>query len=797
MESNIQSQQSNLRSIEGEVMLRRKKIWVKRYAKVENQIFSYKKDKTNQATRSFIDLRTAQVKVLMGTSDSERMIHLVQPSGISLYLALSSLREFDYWLTVLRNNQGSNLGGSQVSQNQGSGIQTQKSNQRKYSSESYALTSNAARTQKVTTGTSKFKADALESDQLKLAKQRIETYQNKNWFLVDGKDSCMAYTAGKRVPMSSKDKLIEAVHHCDIERIRETIVNKHYTLALLTYFTILIALDFLPMLPFQIDIPPKIIIAVKLVVAFGFLTVLAQILMQIRRKQEPSSLENKLQMSESFEIKCVINVTATPDEIAQALIDEKQRNMWDLDALKVTRTPATSYQKEEIIKVDYANGIVEILKFSFIQMEGKFYIQESVNSDFFRYYLLETVENRLFMMRVTMFGKVTPTQFERNGKESYRKISNLKTFISQLNRSSAVQVQIPKVTDSSNQLIVNMGQGQNTVFNNFIQDESESEDEGSGNKSSNQLFNQKTAVSQYSRSSNAIKVEKAQSFNNDNIQVDNKALTQSDIMNQGMVQSEILEEELTFNDKFEPYGRVEKVEVITDWESRKKLYKPQNLKYVDQISGFYDKYVAALDLPDWKICVDDNKNGLKVWQRNQGGLKAMKAEAIIDRCPDEVFRIIGDLSLRKEYDDTYDDGYALDLIAHQTFIQYQKTKKVAVVSARDFVYILSVNKVQQKLLNSFIIQRPDGIIYAMVNSTTREDLKPPEKSVVRGELDLGGWRLVPLPDNPNRTLCQFQALMDLKGSIPGFVLTQVNKDLGQQIVKLRKVVDKFYSSGQR
>ena len=35
--------------------------------------------------------------------------------------------------------------------------------------------------------------------------------------------------------------------------------------------------------------------------------------------------------------------------------------------------------------------------------------------------------------------------------------------------------------------------------------------------------------------------------------------------------------------------------------------------------------------------------------------------------------------------------------------------------------------------------------------------------------------------------------MDLKGSIPGFVLTQVNKDLGYQIIKLRKVVENYYA----
>ena len=60
--------------------------------------------------------------------------------------------------------------------------------------------------------------------------------------------------------------------------------------------------------------------------------------------------------------------------------------------------------------------------------------------------------------------------------------------------------------------------------------------------------------------------------------------------------------------------------------------------------------MKALSLPDWKIISEDKKVGLTIWQRNQGGLKAMKAEAIIDRKADEIFRVIGDLDTRKDYD---------------------------------------------------------------------------------------------------------------------------------------------------
>jgi hypothetical protein len=42
----------------------------------------------------------------------------------------------------------------------------------------------------------------------------------------------------------------------------------------------------------------------------------------------------------------------------------------------------------------------------------------------------------------------------------------------------------------------------------------------------------------------------------------------------------------------------------------------------------------------------------------------MKAEACIDRCPDEVFKIVSDLELRTDYDETYAGGGILAKVAH-------------------------------------------------------------------------------------------------------------------------------------
>ena len=53
----------------------------------------------------------------------------------------------------------------------------------------------------------------------------------------------------------------------------------------------------------------------------------------------------------------------------------------------------------------------------------------------------------------------------------------------------------------------------------------------------------------------------------------------------------------------------------------------------------------------------------------------------------------------------------------------------------------------------------------------------------------GGWKLEPIDDNTTRAT--FSMEVDLKGSIPGWIVKQANKDQAYQIVKLRKVVNKY------
>ena len=72
-------------------------------------------------------------------------------------------------------------------------------------------------------------------------------------------------------------------------------------------------------------------------------------------------------------------------------------------------------------------------------------------------------------------------------------------------------------------------------------------------------------------------------------------------------------------------------------------------------------------------------------------------------------------------------------------------------------------------------------MYVLAFSSDRDDLVPPSKNIVRAfinviiyfikYLQIGGWKIQPMAEDPNKTLCTYMVEMDLKGSIPGFVLT--------------------------
>ena len=64
---------------------------------------------------------------------------------------------------------------------------------------------------------------------------------------------------------------------------------------------------------------------------------------------------------------------------------------------------------------------------------------------------------------------------------------------------------------------------------------------------------------------------------------------------------------------------------------------------INRCMNLMNEFDDLFALNDWRMSFDDNKHRLKIWQRrSESGLKAMKAESILDYRPIDIFRALGD-----------------------------------------------------------------------------------------------------------------------------------------------------------
>ena len=130
---------------------------------------------------------------------------------------------------------------------------------------------------------------------------------------------------------------------------------------------------------------------------------------------------------------------------------------------------------------------------------------------------------------------------------------------------------------------------------------------------------------------------------------------------------------------------------------------------IQRLTDFSD-YAEA---KDWKEMINDKKQGVLISTR-EGPSKcnSVKATGVLNYTPIEIFRTLTDSKYRSLYDSNYDTSSYLKKIANQAYIVYQRTKKISIVSPREFIYIMVYNKY------------PDGSIKLVVSSVAKDELVP-------------------------------------------------------------------------
>lgn len=290
------------------------------------------------------------------------------------------------------------------------------------------------------------------------------------------------------------------------------------------------------------------------------------------------------------------------------------------------------------------------------------------NGEFYRYYELSPVMNRN-LLRVNLYSKVTTFAFRSRGKNTISSLDSLISYLSQLDIKAPI-IKKPQIDEED--------------------DEDEDLEEEEEEEEQKQAFVPVPQPQKTPEPTTPDMVSILGPFTNN-------------------------PEELNI-----PFS---KIHAITDWPSLHHRYKPENIPYLNKVLAAKIKYEEKLDHPDWKISVEDKKDGLTIWVRTTPeGLNAVKAQGIINNTPDHIFFTITNGDQKKIFDSTFDEAKNLEKIADQTYFQWQKVKKVMVVAARDFALIVHFNKM------------PNGTIYILAFDAGKPDLVPETKGITRASV---------------------------------------------------------------
>jgi len=92
-----------------------------------------------------------------------------------------------------------------------------------------------------------------------------------------------------------------------------------------------------------------------------------------------------------------------------------------------------------------------------------------------------------------------------------------------------------------------------------------------------------------------------------------------------------------------------------------------------------EEFERKLAFPDWQVKVDDEKEGVKLWQRKaENGFEGIKVEGFINESIEDIMTVLTHSRKYKAlYDKNYDMSQQVKRIADQMFISYAKSKSVS------------------------------------------------------------------------------------------------------------------------
>jgi hypothetical protein len=129
------------------------------------------------------------------------------------------------------------------------------------------------------------------------------------------------------------------------------------------------------------------------------------------------------------------------------------------------------------------------------------------------------------------------------------------------------------------------------------------------------------------------------------------------------------------------------MELVTDWGIRIAAYKDSQKEfYNNMVPKLNELKGIAKSEQGWDLIVDAKNDKIKIeCKRSIRGIMIMRAQGPIDAPAIDIWRCMMHQPFRKEWDMNNDQSKYITKIGVNSYHAYKKTKKKAVVSARDFI----------------------------------------------------------------------------------------------------------------
>ncbi|RHZ23731.1 hypothetical protein DYB31_005479 [Aphanomyces astaci] len=182
----------------------------------------------------------------------------------------------------------------------------------------------------------------------------------------------------------------------------------------------------------------------------------------------------------------------------------------------------------------------------------------------------------------------------------------------------------------------------------------------------------------------------------------------------------------------------------------------------------------ATGLSSWTF--QSEKEGVRAYSKQPDGssLTSVLGVGSMAFPASTILGFLLDTSRKVAYDPMCAAAFAIARLDPHTSLDYYASKPVLIVSGRDFV-----NVVHWRVL-------PDQSI-AVVAKATQTDQMPVNPGLVRGEVHVAGWHIV--PTGQHSADVSFMVKLDLKGSIPTFVQNKIAVDQAYVFLAVRKQLE--------